>query len=214
MNKREAESLDEEYFEDQKQVVKRERKSYSNCYHATKSGMRCLNTRKHGFKIGPECYDFCKEHFHASLLKLFSILTGPIEVSQSTITGPKKSKFDLFNSLELWNLKKTRRLIEITSFHDEFIFNIGRKHFRETSIESMVDILMATLEKENGFYLVYFAHSENRVDSSDIRNKVYGYYKGDLVIIPVDVAHITPRDEEESSSLDSIRIEVEVQYIA
>jgi hypothetical protein len=54
------ESLDED---DRKEITiqkKRERKSYSNCFHATHSGMRCLNMSKNGFKIGQECYDFAK----------------------------------------------------------------------------------------------------------------------------------------------------------
>ncbi len=78
------ESLDEEdnvlveELVEEKKVTKKERKGYLNCERATKNGMRCLNLSKNNFKIGPDCFQFCRDHVAEALARLIDLLFGKL----------------------------------------------------------------------------------------------------------------------------------------
>ena len=217
MSKREIESLDESDLKEEhpRKPTKRERKSYSNCFHATKSGMRCLNISKHGFKIGFECYDFCKDHIDGALLKLFTILTGPIELSQHQIKGWKSIKFDTqFDlSIQCWNVEDTKQITEIYRTDDGRLGLAAESkiHSIHSSIDEIVQEMMPFLLREpNGFIVKIWVFTEDKIDFGYIKDKIYGRFKGDEIMIPVDDIQLTEPEEEDLDIMALIKIQVQL----
>jgi hypothetical protein len=185
MSKRMIESLDED--DNRKEIMikkKKERKSYSNCFHATHSGMRCLNMSKNGVKIGQECYDFCKEHFDATLLKLFTILIGPIKIEQEQSRGMELITFDPI-SVEIWNVDDTEIVAEI-DHQLHLTVPYAWNHRQQSSMSELISKVMPFLDQQPGFVIKYEGVSRLKIESGGFENKVYGHFKGDLVKFPVD----------------------------
>jgi hypothetical protein len=189
MSKRMIESLDEDDDRKEQEPMprqKKERKSYSNCFHATKSGMRCLNMQKYGFKIGKECYKFCVDHFDATLLKLFTMLLNPIEIPQETITGVQNILVKS-ESIECWNLDNTNKISEVyLDEFDEFRLQVQGVWGGYSSLSAFLAQMTPFLEEHNGFIIKWFGYSREKIDTGSFKNKVYGRFKDDLVVIPVD----------------------------
>lgn len=209
MSKRPIESLDED---DRKVALttkpKKERKSYSNCFHATKSGMRCLNTIKHGFKIGRECYDFCDRHFDATLLKLFTMLVNPIAIPQHQIRGMNNVIFDDFKDLQIWNLEDTELLAEIAINPLKLSIAGEMWHRPQKSMSELLPKMMEFLERHDGFIIKMSTLAHQKLDSGSFEDKVYGNFQGNLVEIPVDDIQM-----DVTSNMIFLTIKMEILYV-
>ncbi len=174
--------------------------------------MRCLNTQKYGFKIGPECYEFCIEHFDASLLKLFTVLTGPIEVVQEQIIGEEIILFNIRTRLEFWNFDDDEMLAQIEVIDNHLHLSIEGvwRNREQSSILQLSKNIMPFLEQRDGFIIKYFGVSNQKLDTGSFKNKVYGRFQGNLVKIPIDNmnVHIFPTSQQ-----GILNMEIEIRYI-
>jgi hypothetical protein len=205
------ESLDED---DMKEIyippMKMKKERTGNCFHATRSGMRCLNMQKHQVKIGSECYDFCKEHFYATLLKLCNILVNPIEVAREDITGVKNIQFEILG-VECWNLEKTEMLFEFYTRPNQKLFlSIGNKSQsrEQSSMSELLSKVEMLLTLRDGFILKSWGRTAEKLHTGVFENKVYGRFKGDRVKIPVDSIEI---DVNLDASYTVIDLTVEIR---
>ncbi len=212
MSKRIIESLDEEEkiteFA-QKNERKKERKSYANCFHATHSGMRCLNTQRYGFKIGRECYNFCKEHFESTLFKLFTILTGKIEVPQEQINGIQNIIFDEGQGFDCLTLDETKRLATVFVNEPNTISgSIGGVRFGTLTISEFFNLFLQLIKDEKGFIIQFAAGPNTHLDTGSFQNKAFGYFNGDRVQIPTSSIYLN-----DDYGLPVISIEIEIRFI-
>jgi hypothetical protein len=184
------ESLDDDDRDDRKEEpIMKKKKEYSNCFHATHSGMRCLNMEKNSLKIGPECYDFCKEHFDSTLLKLFTILTNPIEVPQEQIMGTQNIVFDNRRSIQCLTLDNDELLCEFGIDRlGELLLSIPYvwEDHPQSSVSKLVTNIMPYLEQRSGFLIKWYGVSSSKIDAGSLEGKIYGRFEGTLVDVPVD----------------------------
>jgi hypothetical protein len=192
-------SLDEEDEEDIKMPqtqIKKTRKGYLNCERATKNGLRCLNMGKYGFKIGPECYQFCGNHIQSTLTKLFELLLlGPnLVILQENFTGNWIRKtIDKYGFNYLLFVNENNEQVGVLRFER------GRISFEDETINSIrefVEDYFISLSQQHKMIVIEMGGTiKDHDEMGKFENFVYARDgKGNEIKIPIDDVTKIPGD--------------------
>jgi hypothetical protein len=164
--------------------------------------MRCLNQKRHAFKIGPDCFEFCQQHFKNSLVKLIILLLGPIEIKQEQIKGLETVIFDRHQSIifvkdgePIADLRNVQGAIYLSSSYERYDIGELRSNLSIKDIETIVDELLPIFQ--NSFSISFDASTIQKVDiNSSFKNQIYAYFNGDRIQIPIDELEIEKEENQ------------------